>query len=83
MHTCHQTEAVHRQQTSAALHTWKSRALTMTRSPTVRLPVEMPCAVSTMAAAREELSTTFWPQLRALRLICVFSAAASYSATRP
>ena len=52
----------------------------MTRSPTVRFPAEMPWAVRTMAAAREALSTTFWPQLRALRLICVFRAAPSYSA---
>ena len=48
--------------------TWKSRPLTMTRSPTLRLPLAMPSAVSTMEAARAPLKMTFCPRFRADRL---------------
>ena len=52
----------------------------MTRSPTVRLPSLMPCAVSHIAEDSAMLKITDWPKLRAESVYCVFRAASSYSA---
>lgn len=52
----------------------------MTRSPTVSSPAPMPRAVSTMAALMAQLKMRLCPKFSSDRLVCVFSAAASYSA---
>lgn len=60
------------------MDSWKSKPLTMTRSPTVKLPWAMSLAAKTMIKLRAALKIACCPKFSAAKLVLVFKEAASY-----